>query len=106
MPVSLEKLRSDYSNLTPFPNPSVEPVLRPLIPDTWISDAVELSSSATIGMKALPVSVDRTHTYCSEIRKGYTIQRKIKYEMKGRNVYLDTNSSEGDFERDKLSSLL
>lgn len=106
LPVSKEVLFDKYAELIPYANPSFAPVLRPFIPTEWISDGVELASGENITHKALPETVDLTHTYCSEMRKGYTVQRKELYSKDGRKVYKDDNNSMEDFNRDQPSSLL
>ncbi len=103
---SKERLFKENAAMFPYPNPKVPPVLRPIIPAEWILDGVELFDQAGGITKALPATVDKTHTFCSETGKGYTIQRKVAMTVKGRKVYRDTNDSMSDFERDKPSSLL
>ncbi len=106
LPKSKERLFKENATMFPYPNPKVPPVLRPIIPAEWILDGVELFDQAGGITKALPATVDKTHTFCSETGKGYTIQRKVAMTVKGRKVYRDTNDSMSDFERDKPSSLL
>ncbi len=106
MPMSMEKLMEEHAREIALNNPSMPPIKCPFIPDAWVSDAVELSNGETINAKALPASVDVSFTFCSEMRKGYTIQRKLYYTVADRNVYVDNNDSANDFLKDLPSSIL
>lgn len=100
-----EELFEKHSDMFPYPNPTIPPVRRPIIPSSWILDGIELFNAESGITKALPSSVDKSHSYCSETGKGYTLQRKMT--TKGdRQVCVDTNDSMNDFERDRPSSLL
>lgn len=106
MPMSMEKLMKEHAREIAFNNPSIPPVMCPFIPDAWVSDAVELSNGEMIKAKALPASVDVSFTFCSDMKKGYTIQRKLYYTVGDRNVYVDNNDSANDFLKDIPSSIL
>lgn len=103
--MSKEELLEKHAKMFPYPNPSIPPVKRPVIPTSWILDGVELFNAENGITKALPSSVDKTHTFCSTTGKGFTIQRKTT-NKDNRVVCVDTNDSMSDFERDKPSSLL
>ncbi len=106
MPMGYEELMKEHSKEFTFPNPKTPPRMYPVIPDGWIMDGVDLYNSENIKLKALPTSIDKSHTFVSATLKGYTIQRKIHYKVGERKVYIDNNDSMNDFERDKASSLI
>ena len=103
---SIDKLRKENTKSLPYPNPTVPPVDRVVVPTDWILDGVELGAKEDGIFKALPVSVDNSHTYCSDLRKGYTVQRKVMRTIGSRKIFQDTNDSKNDFLRDQPSSLL
>lgn len=103
---SIEDLLKENTESFPYPNPSIPPVDRVVVPTDWILDGVELGAKEEGIFKALPATVDMSHTYCSEMRKGYTVQRKVERAIGERKIYQDTNNSAEDFLRDQPSSLL
>lgn len=103
--MSKDELFEKHAKMFPYPNPTIPPVKRPVIPSSWILDGVELFNAENGITKALPSSVDKSHTFCSETGQGFTIQRKTT-NKDNRVVCVDTNDSKNDFERDKPSSLL
>lgn len=103
--MSKEELFEKHAKMFPYNNPKFPPIKRPVIPTSWILDGVELFKTENGITKALPSSVDKTHTFCSATGKGFTIQRKTT-NKDNRVVCVDTNDSKNDFERDKPSSLL
>ncbi len=102
----LEQLMKEHTISTPYANPEIPPVMLPYIPDTWMSDGVQIAEGSHLNQVALPVSVDRTHTYVRNVTKGFAVRRKVYYITGQRTVYQDTNDSMNDFERDVKSSLL
>lgn len=106
LPKSKEKLFEENAADFKFPNPKVPPIKRPVIPAEWILDGVELFDKTDGITKALPTSIDKSYTFCSEAGKGYTIQRKTNKDAHGRTFYIDTNDSANDFEKDRPSSIL
>ncbi len=103
LPKSKEKFLEE--NIKTFTFKAGNSRVYPVIPTEWIIDGVELYSQKEGCTKALPASVDKSHTFCTP-RLGYTIQRKVARTAQGRKIYRDTNDSMNDFERDVRSSLL
>lgn len=106
LPMSYEELMKEHSKSFPYPNPRIPPIDRPIIPDTWIMDGIDLHNTPNIPLKALPSSVDKSHSFCTATSLGYTLQRKVFYKTGKREVYLDNNDSMNDFNRDQPSSIL
>lgn len=72
------------------------------IPKEYILDAVECVRSEAKNNKRLGPELDASYVFVSEVKKGYSVRRRVKDIINGRVVYMDTNDSARDFLTDQV----
>jgi len=91
----------DPANLPTFTEPGVSSTTRYIqIPAASILDGVDCvaNSTVTLDKKRLPQAIDSGTTSVGATYNGKSVRRKIKTEIEGRKILMDTNNSTEDFE--------
>lgn len=107
----LKDYKFDYSYIMPATGKEMNRSSL-FVPNSWVIDAVNLSSLDRFQWNILDTSLDAGFTYCGENSKdqnryGKSVRRKIDYiDGNGRKVLKDTNNSSEDFIHSATPSLL
>lgn len=107
----LKDYKHSYSWMFVFENYKIETKENHYkIPNSWVLDAVNLSTEDEYQWNPISTTLDAGWTFCSKVkndeaRYGLSVIRKSKTEN-GRIVYTDTNNSTNDFEPKASASLL
>lgn len=105
----LQKNKYDYTYVNSAGGVTAKSVYS--IPNSWIIDGVNNSISSKFAHTLTSASIDGGWTSVGTIDKdptrfGKSVRRKINGQMtNGKNLYLDTNNSSNDFEKDAQPSL-
>ena len=92
---------SDPASLPTAVEPGVSSTTRYIqIPATSIIDGVDCvaNNTVTLDKKRLPQAIDAGTTSVGATYNGKSVRRKIKTEIEGRKILMDTNNSSQDFE--------